>query len=124
MPYRPQFDFCDTPEGYYDVDFEYVFTPQSTPQLGVTLAPGETSLNIPLQLQTDAPEYLIRQIQIGTPQAALSVQFRDAFDNFLSDDFVPSWCFASSAGNNGAIQEPEIPCPRGAVILINLLNAS
>jgi hypothetical protein len=124
MPYRPQFDFCDTPEGYYDVDFEYVFNFENTPALGTVLAAGEMALDIPLQLQTDAPEYLIREIQIGSPQAALSVRFRDAFENYMSEDFIPSWCYASTQGNNGMVQEPEWPCPRGGTILIDLLNVA
>jgi hypothetical protein len=126
MPYRPQFDFCDTPEGYRDEDFEYVFTPDTTPALGTVLLSGQVLLGIPLQLQTDAPEYLIRQIQIGTPSEALSVRFRDAFENYISEsgpgEFIPSWAYASTQGNNGAIVEPEMVCPRGATILLDMAN--
>jgi hypothetical protein len=122
MPYRDQYDFC-TPEGFEDEDFEYVFNFQNTPALAAPIAPGQTSLNIPLQLQSDAP-YMIRAIQVANPQSVLSIRFRDAFEQFLSDDFVPSWCYASTQGDNGAVQEPELPCPAGSVILVDLKNVS
>lgn len=126
MPYRPQFETEATPDGYTDEEFVYVFNDANTPALGVLLSPGQTSLNIPLQLQADAPEHIIRSIQIGNPQSNLGVRFRDPFDNYISesgsDDFVSSYAFGSSAGDNGQVLEPEISCPRGSVFLIDIAN--
>ena len=48
---RPQFAFKDAPEGYEDQDFVYVFDASNTPALAQVLAPGQSILNIPLQLQ-------------------------------------------------------------------------
>jgi hypothetical protein len=124
MTYRPQFDYPSPPPGYEDEDFEYVFNDANTPALGVLLASGQTSLSIPLLMQNDAPEYLIRAIQVGNPQALLGIRFRDGFLNPISDpdQFVSSWAFASSQGNNGAVTEPELQCPGGAAILIDIAN--
>jgi hypothetical protein len=126
MPYRPQYETAETPPGYEDEEFVYVFNPDNTPALGVLLSPGQSSLNIPLALQADASEHIIRSIQIGNPQSNLGVRFRDPFDNYITEsgpgEFVPSFSFSSPNGDSGSVLEPEIPCPPGAVILIDIAN--
>jgi hypothetical protein len=128
MPYRPQYETTPTPEGYEDEEFVYVFNPENTPALGVLLSPGQSSLNIPLQLQADGSEHIIRSIQIGNPQSNLGVRFRDPFENYITEsgvgEFVPSFSFSIPDGDNGSVLEPEIPCPPGAAILIDIANVS
>jgi hypothetical protein len=128
MPYRPQYETTPTPDGYSDEEFVYTFDFTNTPALGVLLSPGQTSLNIPLQLQADGSEHIIRSIQIGNPQSNLGVRFRDPFDNYINesgpDQFVPSFSYSSPDGDNGSVLEPEIPCPPGACFLIDIANVS
>jgi hypothetical protein len=128
MPYHPQYETVPTPEGYEDEEFVYVFNPENTPALGVLLSPGQSSLNIPLQLQADGSEHIIRSIQIGNPQSNLGVRFRDPFENYITEsgvgEFVPSFSFSSPDGDNGSVMEPEIVCPPGAAILIDIANVS
>ena len=126
MPYCPQFNYPPTPEGYTDEDFVYVFNSASMQQLGAILQPGQTSLNIPLQLQADGSEFHVREIQIGNPQVALGVRFRDAQENYINESgagqFVGSFFYSSPSGDSGAILEPEMVCPSGGAVFIDIVN--
>jgi hypothetical protein len=126
MPYHPQFSYPPTPEGYTDEEFVYVFNSASMEQLGVILLPGQSSLNIPLQLQADGSEFHVREIQIGNAQAALGVRFRDPEENYINESgsgqFVSSVFYSSPSGDSGAILEPEMVCPSGAAVFIDVAN--
>lgn len=123
-----QFPFPDPPEGYAWEEFEYSFDSTNTPALATQLATGQSLLNIPLALQSDAP-FLWRGIQVYFPQQFLGLRFRDAFGRFLSDDFVPSSAYSSFQSLNGSLPgigivlvEPGLECPKGSVILLDLAN--
>jgi hypothetical protein len=117
MPRQIQRIYPDPPAGYDFEEFEYVFNAQTAPSLGTSLAPGQQLLHIPLQLQSDAPYYW-REIIVNAPQQGLGMRFTDPFGNQLSDGYVPGWVYA------GALVEPEILCPAGSVILVDLTNTA
>ena len=123
-----QFPYPDPPSGMQWEEFVYYFDSTNTPGLSTPLVVGQTLLNIPLQLQSDAP-FIIRGIQVNDPQQFLGLRFRDAFGRFLSDDFVPSYNYSSFQPLNGSLPgiafvlvEPGLACPKGSVILVDLAN--
>lgn len=126
--YRPQFPYSAAP-GFEDGDFDHYFDSTNTPLLNNTaLASTGIIQNVPLALQADAPFYL-RGIQVKGINGAdpvVAVQFKDPFENYLSDDFVPLdlWIAPDATAQyflNIAI-EPEIRCPPGAVWWVNIRN--
>ena len=122
MPYRDQYDFC-TPEGFEDEDFEYVFNFQNTPALAAPIAPGQTSLNIPLQLQTDSA-FIARGLRIFSETLA-PVQLREPGGKYLSPDLPPlyqSYFTFQAAGLMTVCFDDEIECPQGSVFLLYLTN--
>lgn len=120
----------EAPTGMMWEEFEYNFDPTNTPILNTQLLPGQTLLNIPLVLQSDAV-FFIRAIQVNDPQQSLGVRFRDAFGRYLSspDTFVPSFTYSSPQPLNGSLPgisvvliEPPLECPKGSVILLDIAN--
>lgn len=101
MIYRPQFA-CLTPPGCRDLDFVYYFDGSNTPNLNQNIS-GLVIPYIPLVLDQDAP-FFWRGIKLGADRETnsgtlapdpyaipnWSVQFRDCYDNPLSDDYVPA----------------------------------
>ena len=124
MSYRPQFP-NQTPDGYQDKDFVHYYDQTNTPQLNnaLSLAVGATILQIPLQLQGDA-QFTLRAIKINGP-ANYGVRIKDPYGNYLSDDFVPipqeyGPQETSVFGSNAVEFEPEIPCPLGSIIFVDI----
>lgn len=128
MSYRPQFPFS-TPPQFQDKDFVHYFDQTNTPQLNsaLSLAAGGTILAIPLQLQGDAP-FSLRGIKINGP-SNYAVRLRDPYGNYLSDDWVNlplEYAPNEPAvfGSNVVEFEPEIRCPAGCVLLVDVLRVS
>lgn len=126
--YRPQFPY-PVDRGFYDRDFDHYFDATNTPLLNnATLAAGGLIQNVPLTLQSDAP-FFLRGIQVKGINGAdpvVSVQFKDPSENYLSDDFVPLDLAYSPNGTAlyflNIVVEPEIRCPGGAVLWVNIQN--
>lgn len=126
--YRPQFPYL-CPLAFDERDFDHYFDYRNTVLLNnAALAAGGIIWNVPLNLQTDSP-FRVRAIQIKGINGAdpvVSAQFRDTSGNYLSDDFVPMDLAytPNSAGLQflGIVFEPEIVCPAGSVIWMNLKN--
>lgn len=126
--YRPQFPFTPEP-GVDDGDFDHYFDYLTVPLLNNTaLAASGIIQNIPLTLQSDWP-FNIRGIQVKAVNAGdpvVEVQFKDCFGNYLSDDYVPlDLAYAPDGAGlyfTNIVFEPEIRCPQGGVILMNLKN--
>ncbi len=132
---RPQFAYS-TPPGCRDEDFVYFFDGSNTPALNQDVS-GQTILNVPLVLEQDAPFYW-RGIKLGLREPSvpsyvlpnLSVQFRDCYENNLSDDLVPATQYGFPqnplAFNSQVLTgppfvlEPEIYCPPGGSMLFFL----
>lgn len=124
MSYRPQFLYS-TPEKFKDEDFIHYFDQHNTTQLNnaLSLAAGGTIIGIPLQLETDAP-FFWRGLKIDGP-ANYAVRLRDPYGNYLTDDYVPlplgfSPDAPTVAGSPVIPMEPEVPCPAGSVILVDI----
>jgi hypothetical protein len=129
--YRPQFAYA-TPEGYTDQDFSYSFDFSNTPALNTPsgfVIPGQTFNNVILPLQPDEV-FMWRGWKVQTTSFALMslyIQWRDPNGNYLSPAPVPVAHIALPSGAIGwgrAVVpiEPEIPCPAGSNILVNILN--
>lgn len=128
--YRPQFAYA-TPAGYEDQDFQYSFDGNTnTPLLdGPTgqINSGVNVMNIILPLQPDEV-FLWRGWKVLTSVTGvmpLYIQFRDPSGNYLSLCPVPIMhiAFPSGApvwGTSVVPIEPEIACPAGSNVLINI----
>jgi len=121
MPYRPQFIYPPTPEGYQDEEFEYYFDPSNTPALGDV--PGQ---KIPLQLQADAA-FILRGIQISGNTTDLLIRFWTPDGLPISQGLITCDLAydATLEGQNpvGRLPIPlegEIPCPAGSVLLVDI----
>lgn len=128
MSYRPQFPFKTPPE-YQDKDFVHYFDQTNTPQLNnaLSLAVGATVLGIPLVFEADAP-FTWRGIKINGP-SNFAVRFRDPYNNYLSDDFVqiPLQDGPQETSIWGSLVvdlEPQIRCPLGTQILVDIKRIS
>ena len=130
--YRPQFAY-DTPPGFVDRDFVYCFDSKTVPLLNNTaLAASGLVLNIPLPTQSDCPFFwrgtMIRGANVDFP-VPVSVQFRDPFNNYQSDDFVPIGLYRFPTGLpqwgfNPVSQEPGLAVPKGAVFFLSIKNGT
>jgi hypothetical protein len=126
--YRPQFPY-GCPAGFEDGDFDYYFDSTNTPLLNNTaLASGGIIQNVPLALQMDAP-FALRGIQVKGINGAdpvVAVQFKDPFENYLSDDYVPlDLAYAPDSTAQyfcNIVIEPEIRCPAGGVWWVSIKN--
>lgn len=124
MSYRPQFPFSVPPDTQ-DKDFVHYFDQTNTPQLNnaLSLAVGATILQIPLQLEGDAP-FTIRGIKVNGP-ANFAIRIKDSFGNYLSDDFVPipqeyGPEETSVFGSNVVDFEPAFTCPLGSIVFVDV----
>jgi hypothetical protein len=123
--YRPQYAYPDPPEGWKEEDFVYYFDQTNVPALG--LIPYNQPLSrIVLQLQADAP-FKLRGIQVSGNVPSMFMRLYDAHDNQLSQCLVEA-DRAYSGTENGAepigrlpvIVEPEIYCPAGGFLQVDL----
>ena len=128
MSYRPQFPFR-TPPQFQDKDFVHYFDQTTVPlfNTALSLAAGGIILNIPLQLQADAP-FSIRGIKVNGP-ANFAVRFRDPYGNYLSEGFIPIPLRDGPEetgvyGSNVVDFEPEIGCPVGSIIFVDIKRIS
>jgi hypothetical protein len=131
MIYRPQYAY-PTPRGFTDEQFSYTFDQSNTPFLNSgNLASGSFIQNIPLPLDRDAA-FLWRGFTIlgvNDTDPVMAVRFRDAAGNYLSDDFVPIDLYArplglAIVGTLTVIWEPQIECPAGGMLWVDLKNQS
>ena len=126
--YRPQFAY-PTPDGFVDEDFDHYYDNLSVPLLGGMKT--QEVRNIPLQLDTDA-DFLWRGIKIPSADANtppnIGIQLRAPDGRYIMAGYVPIWLFGLQLSQNpnyngpGSILEPEIYCPRGSTILLNLFD--
>lgn len=130
MSYRPQFATHPLQLGYQEVDFLYYFDETSVPDLGAAVAPGEQVLKIPLPFEKDA-EYVWRAVQISGNAAPLAIRFYDPFGNELSSavieadrDYSGTVGGLNPVGRLPVMLEPEIVCPAGSVLLLDIANLS
>ena len=121
MGYRPQFAFEPAPLGWQDEDFHYVFNVLNTPGFAVGLLPGQSFLDVSLFFEKDA-EYRVRSIEVIDPSGVLALRFRDAFGTYITEHgvFCPSQDFEVSM--RCVEQEPELVCPPGSALTVDVLN--
>jgi hypothetical protein len=129
--YRAQFPYGPAPRGFTDEDFDHYFDFTTVALLNnTTLASGGIIQNINLSLQSDAP-FIWRAIQVKGVNGAdpvVSVQFKDPYNNYLSDDYIPfdlSFAPNGTAPQAGFLSiplEPAIFCPPGATIWMSIKN--
>ena len=126
VSYIPQYVTAPTPPGFQDEEFEYYFDSNNTPGL-IPLSVGQSINQLTLQLQTDC-EFIWRGFQLSGNTGPLCIRFYDPFGNQLSAVLLEA-DRAYSATEQGAnpigrlpvIFEPEIRCPAGSFIQIDLL---
>jgi hypothetical protein len=123
---RPQFAY-HTPDECQDESFVYYFDGHTVSALTkiTTLAVGGEIRGIPLPTQTDGT-FCWRAVRVANVPAnfQLGIQFIDPFGNELSDTYIP----VDLSEHPSALpeffflvpNEPEIVCPPGSVILVNL----
>jgi hypothetical protein len=134
MRYRPQYAYPKAPRGYKDQDFAYYFSSVGNPALGQNIAAGALITNIPLQLDRDIyldepVPFLWRATKVLTNQTGLGIQLSGPDGTLLNNNHGAAFLsyFPSGdliAGFAPVPNEPEIECPLGAVILVNLKNLS
>jgi hypothetical protein len=129
--YRPQFPYWLTPPAYEDHEFDHYFDSTNTPLLNNTsLAAAGIIQNIPLTLVSDFPFYAraIAVRGLNGVDPVVAVQFKDPFENYLSDDYVPLDLYispnatATQGGWLSVVIEPEIRCPRGGCFWLSVKN--
>ena len=129
MTYRPQFAYPPAPEGWEDQDFEYWFDLSNLPAFQVVLTPGQSIEGIALQLERDA-EYRWRGLEASDVAGSfLGLRFRTPDGTYMADDYAPVENFNSFPagvpglpGSEPVAFEPEIVCPPGAVVLLDVKN--
>ena len=125
MSYRPQYAHPEPPEGMVEEDFVYYFDQTNLPVLG-TISTNTPLSKIVLQLQADAP-FKLRAVQISGNVGNLYMRLYDAHDNQLSQVLVEADRSYSGTlngpqpiGRLPVVLEPEIPCPAGGFLMIDL----
>lgn len=129
MAYRPQYAYPEPPRGMVEEDFVYYFDQTNIPVLGQV--PVNTPLSkIVLQLQSDAP-FKLRGIQISGNVGNLMMRLYDAHDNELSQTLLEADRMYSGLENGAqpigrlpVVFEPEIPCPAGGFLMVDLMLVS
>jgi hypothetical protein len=125
VSYRPQSAYPDPPEGWKEEDFVYYFDQTNCPALAL-IPYNQPISRIVLQLEHDAP-FKLRAIQISGNAASMFMRLYDPYDNPLSQVLVEA--DRAYAGNeNGpapigrlpVVLEPEIPCPAGGYLQVDL----
>lgn len=126
MTYIPQFLRDPTPEGFVDEEFEYYFYPGNTSGL-IPITSGSSINKLTLQLQQDE-EFIWRAWQLSGNTGPLCVRFYDPFGNELSAvQLEADTCYDSTLGAPNPIGrlpvpfEPEIRCPPGGFLQVDLL---
>jgi hypothetical protein len=113
-------------------EYRYSFTPYNVPSFVGTLLAGARKENIPLPLDADAP-FILRAMQAHESPYGLAMRFRDPWRNYLSDDANPTLEDLNYAPNDAlwtifgaelVAVDAEIWCPKGAVLWVDLYNAS
>ena len=125
MAYRPQYAYPEPPEGWAEEDFVYYFDSTNTPALA-QISVNEPLSKIPLPLQADAP-FKLRGIQISGNVGNLLMRLWDAHGNALAQPLVEAdRAYGGSEqgpqpiGRLPVVFEPEIPCPAGGFLEIDL----
>ena len=125
MSYRPQYAYPEPPEGTVEEDFVYYFDQTNVPALG-TIAVNTPLSKIVLQLEADAP-FKLRGVQISGNVGNLYMRLYDAHDQQLSQVLVEAdRAYAGTLsgpqpiGRLPVVLEPEIPCPAGGFLMIDL----
>ena len=125
MSYRPQYAYPEPPEGFVEEDFVYYFDQTNVPALG-TIATNTPLSKIVLQLEADAP-FKLRGVQISGNVGNLYMRLYDAHDQQLSQVLVEAdRAYAGTLngtqpiGRLPVVLEPEIPCPAGGFLQIDL----
>jgi hypothetical protein len=129
LSYRPQYAYPEPPPGWQEEDFVYFFDSVNVPILGQV--PINTPLSkIVLQLQADAP-FKLRGIQISGNVGNLLMRLYDAHDTELSQTLVEADRGYSGTENGAApigrlpvVFEPEILCPPGGFLMVDLMLVS
>lgn len=128
MSYRPQFAYEQAPEGWQDEEFEYWFDFSHLPVFQIGLLPGQEILDIVLPLERDA-EFRWRAIQVSNPGSVLGLRFHAPDGSELADGFALMEDFSGFPGAVGGVPggtpvpiEPEVVCPIGAVLLLDVRN--
>jgi hypothetical protein len=126
--YRPQAAYPPAPPGWQDEDFEYYFDVSSLPAFQIALTPGQEITGLVLKLQPDA-EFRLRALQVWNPNGALGVRFQTPDGQYFDADYVPASVFwglpLATGGIPGGVPvaiEPEIVCPAGSALLLDLKN--
>jgi hypothetical protein len=126
MSYRPQYVTTPTPPGFVDEEFEYYFDSTNTPALA-PLVSGQQVNRVTLQLQQDA-EFIWRGIEISGNTGPLCARFYDPFGNELAAMQVEvdraygaTLNGANPVGRLPVAFEPEIRCPAGGFLQVDLL---
>lgn len=126
IPYVPQFVYPPTPEGYVDEEFEYYFDSTNTPGLDA-VTPGSQVNRVVLPLQPDC-EFIWRAIEISGNTGPMCLRFYDPFGNELSAVQVENdrsySAFLQGANPIGRLPvpfEPEIACPKGGFLEVDIL---
>lgn len=128
MTYRGQSPYPPAPQGYRDEDFLFIFDGFNTPALAQNLPVARPIENIALALDRDAP-FLWRGTRFLTDQPGLGVRFRGPAGDLLTDGYEPIYQSFFPGGfpivGFGVVpNEPGIPCPVGAIIILDLANLS
>ncbi len=128
MMYRPQFVFPPPPADCTEQRFHYAYDASNTPTLNSgTLAAGAHTGRIPLQMDHDAPFYLLAiqqwasflQLRLETPYGdALS----DSGNSVETSNYVYTELWSEADGAAIVTLEGEIFCPRGGVLNLYLNN--
>lgn len=114
--YRPQFARPAAPEGFLWQPCAYQFDVTNTPALGnMSLAKGQESGRIPLELDHDAPFTLLA---VKIANSGFNVKLTDPFGNHLMDDFVSPALYANQVPPATVLEGPGIEVPPGAVFII------
>ena len=127
--YRPHFAYPNPPDGWEEEDFVYYFDSTNTPALA-NLTNNNPVLRIPLQLQSDAP-FMLRGIQVSGNLGNLYVRLWDTNDNPLSQVlqevdrmYGGSEQGAPPIGKLPVVLDPQIPCPAGSFLQIDVVLVS
>ena len=128
--YRPQAAYPPAPPGWQDEEFEYYFDVSSLPAFQIALTPGQEITGVVLKLQPDA-EFHWRGLEVWNPKGVLGLLFRTPDGEYIQADYVTEptfWGFPAASGGipgGGPVAiEPEIVCPAGAALLLDLKNLS
>jgi len=134
--YRPQYAFPAPLSDCLDQRFHYAYDASNTPTLAQgSLAAGGHTGRIPLQMDQDAPFYLLAiqqqasglQLRLESPYAD---PLSDSGNTIESTNYVFSALYSETDGaavvtiDGDAVPEGGIYCPRGGVLNLYINNPS